>query len=65
MDGRPIVNVAPETPRAERIAIRMASGDAMASCVKSGYVIGRDDATRAKAESRIDAFLQRAFFGRS
>ena len=59
--GTPIVAVAPETSRAERIAIRMQSGGAMADCVESGYVIGRDDETRAKSDALLLDFLERAF----
>jgi dienelactone hydrolase len=57
--GTPIVNVPPETSRAERIAIRMESGGSMADCVKSGYVIGRDDETRAKTDAVLLDFLAR------
>ena len=61
VNGTPIVDVPPETSRAERIAIRMASGDAMTDCVKSGYIIGRDDETRAKANDLMIQFLARSF----
>jgi hypothetical protein len=63
--GEPIVNVEPGTPRAERIAIRMKSGAAMRDCVKSGYVIGRDDVTRKKAEAHLLSFLERSLFASS
>ena len=39
----------PRRSRAERVVMRLSSGGPMASCVHSGYVIGRDDETRAKA----------------
>ena len=29
----------------------------MADCVKNGYVIGRDDATRARSDAALLAFL--------
>jgi len=59
VDGKPVVDAPPGTLRPERIAMRLASGTAMSACVKSGYLIGRDDETRAKAEARIDDFLRR------
>jgi dienelactone hydrolase len=59
VDGHPIVNVPPETPREERIALRISSGDSMQGCVKSGYVIGRDDATRTRSDADLLAFLGR------
>ena len=61
VDGTPIVNVPVETSREERIAIRMQSGSGMADCVESGYVIGRDDSTRAKANDILIQFLARTF----
>ena len=61
VDGKPIVHVPPETSRAQRIAIRMQSGSAMTECVKSGYVIGRDDETRAKSDAALLDFLTRTF----
>ncbi|MDJ0851184.1 MAG: dienelactone hydrolase family protein [Myxococcota bacterium] len=58
---RALVDVTVETPRAERVVMRLASGDVMLDCVKRGYLIGRDDATRARAEARILAFLERVW----
>lgn len=55
-----IVNVPIETPRKDRIAIRLASGGVMRDCVKYGYIIGLDDATKRKGKARLLAFLQRA-----
>ena len=55
----PIVDGAPDDTRPERVVMRLSSGGPMASCVGSGYVIGRDDETRAKA---TQAFLE--FFDR-
>ncbi|MEM9177296.1 MAG: dienelactone hydrolase family protein [Myxococcota bacterium] len=59
LEGVPIVDGDPDDSRAQRVVLRLASGRPMAACVHSGYVIGRDDATRAKA---TEAFL--GFFGR-
>ena len=54
----PIVDGDADDARAERLVMRLASGGPMAACVGSGYVIGRDDETRAEATA---AFL--GFFG--
>ena len=60
VDGQPVIDPAPGATRAERIALRVGSGTVMGACVKSGYIIGRDDETRARAEAAIEAFLTRA-----
>jgi dienelactone hydrolase len=57
--GQYIVNVPVETSREERIALRMASGDLLADCVKSGYIIGRDDAAKARSDAHMLEFLGR------
>ena len=57
VDGRPIVNLPLETGRAERIVARMESGEPLRDCVKSGYIIGKDDETRAKSDAVLLAFL--------
>ena len=59
VDGVPIVDVPPETPRNERIALRVASAGPMRDCVGSGYIVGRDDEAAAKSSAAIDAFLAR------
>ena len=64
VNGNPIVDVPVETPRVERVALRMASGGAMASCVKSGYVIGGDPKTHASANAHLLSFLAAAFASR-
>lgn len=58
MGETPIVDGDADDSRAERVVMRLASGGPMAACVGSGYVIGRDDETRAEATA---AFL--GFFG--
>jgi dienelactone hydrolase len=45
----PIVSGEPDDTRAERVLQRIASGRPMTECVHEGYVIGRDDETRARA----------------
>ncbi len=61
VDGRPIVDVPLQTSRAERILVRMRSGEPLRDCVKNGYLIGRDEATHAKSNAALLAFLGRAF----
>jgi len=61
VDGEPIVDAPPGTSREDRIAARMASGGAMGDCVRSGYIIGRDDATLARSNEALLAFLRRTF----
>jgi dienelactone hydrolase len=61
VNDRAVADMPVETPRAERVLMRLASGDVMLECVKSGYVIGRDDATRARAEAHILGFLGRVW----
>jgi hypothetical protein len=61
VDGRPIVDVPLETGRAERIVVRIQSSEPLRDCVKSGYVIGRDDETRAKSDAALLAFMKRVF----
>ncbi len=61
IDGRPIVSVPVETPRPERVVLRMKSGEPMRACVKSGYVIGSDPDTAARADEHTLAFLTQIF----
>jgi dienelactone hydrolase len=61
LNGVPIVDSPPGASREDRIAARMASGGGMGDCVKSGYVIGRDDATLARSNAALLAFLERTF----
>jgi len=57
--GRPVANAPRGTSRAERIALRVGSGAILKDCVHSGYVIGRDDTTRAKTDHLLLDFLSR------
>ena len=52
---------APGTSRMERIKTRAKSGEPMQACVKSGYIIGRDDPTKAKSDAHFLGFLRREF----
>ncbi len=55
----PIVTGDPGDSRAARVVMRLSSGGPMASCVGSGYVIGRDDETREKATLAFLQFFER------
>ena len=57
--GRILVDVTPGTSRAERIAARMSTGGILGECVRSGYIVGRDDATKALSDDALLAFLAR------
>ena len=41
--------------------LRMRSSAPLQDCVKNGYVIGRDDETKARANIQILGFLSRVF----
>jgi len=61
LDGEtPILDVALETSREDRIAVRTASGTAMSKCVEyDGYIVGRDDETQARSEADLLSFVRR------
>jgi len=61
VDGHPIVDLRAGASRAQRVVVRMRSGRVMQDCVKHGYVIGRDDATRERASAALLDFLRRSF----
>ena len=57
----PIVTGPANDSRAVRVVQRLASGGPMADCVGAGYLVGRDDTTRAKAEAAYLEFFRRVF----
>ena len=59
VDGRVILDVPVETSRAQRIAMRGRSGDAMLHCVRAGYVMGNDPVTTGKGYEALLDFLDR------
>lgn len=61
VNGEPVVDVPVETSRMDRIMIRVSSGDQMKGCVRNGYVIGKDDETKAKSDALLLTFLRREF----
>jgi len=61
LNGEYIVNVPAVTSREERIAIRMASGSVMKDCVKYGYIVGRDERTKAQSDKLLLNFLTKNF----
>jgi len=60
VDGTPVVDVPVDTPRSERVALRLGSSAALRDCVKSGYVVGSDPETASRANAHLLGFLARA-----
>jgi dienelactone hydrolase len=56
--GIPVVQVPLETPRTERIALRITSGSVMKDCVKYGYIIGRDEMVKQQTDKLLLKFLK-------
>jgi len=56
--GVPIADLPADASRADRIAARMQSGRTLLDCVKTGYIVGRDDTTHEKAQAALLAFLR-------
>jgi dienelactone hydrolase len=59
VNGEDIVKTAIDTSRHERIATRLLSSGPLGDCVGYGYVIGRDDKTRAEADAAVVGFLNK------
>ena len=57
--GRFLVDLPLDTPREERIAARLSTGGALGDCVRSGYIVGRDEETQAQSDAALLAFLER------
>lgn len=57
VDGRPLPRAADGASRAARYRVRATSGAHFGDCVKQGYLIGRDDATRARSDRALLAWL--------
>jgi dienelactone hydrolase len=49
------------TPRAERFRVRAGTIGPLHDCTRSGYLVGRDDETRALSDADLLAFLYREF----
>lgn len=61
VDGNYIIDTPVETPRAERIAMRMTSGTPLQACVRYGYIVGRDDKTKGLSDEIMLRFLNKHF----
>lgn len=57
IDGEAIVDLALVTPREERVAHRVLGSGPSYACLEHGYIVGRDDATRDKADKAMLSFL--------
>jgi dienelactone hydrolase len=63
VNGRPYSVLPLAATRNERIANRARGHAALQACVHyDGYIVGRDDATKARSDAALDAFLDRIFF---
>lgn len=59
IDGQAVIELPLDSRREVRIANRVASSGPASDCLDYGYVIGRDDKTRARADELMLDFLQR------
>ena len=59
VDGRPLAQLEPTSSRPERVTARLIQGRPLGACVKSGYVIGSDPATKQRANALLLGFLGR------
>lgn len=58
VDGQRLVDYGREASREERIASRLTSGLRVSHCVKTGYLIGRDEVVRERAYAEALTFLE-------
>jgi dienelactone hydrolase len=57
--GRPLIPADAPPDRTRRFLLRMGSGDIIGpACVKLGYIVGRDDATRVQSDLQVLRFLR-------
>lgn len=57
--GRRVIPADAPPDRARRALLRMTSGDVIGTaCVKRGYIVGRDDATKAQSDLQMLRFLR-------
>ncbi|HQR03365.1 MAG: dienelactone hydrolase family protein [Proteobacteria bacterium] len=57
--GKAVIPVGADPSREQRFHLRMNMGDVMGACVKIGYIVGRDDATRVQSDYQMLQFLRR------
>jgi len=65
VNGKDVMNVAVETPRLERIAIRLAGGHVLTDCVRKGYIGGRHEITKQKSDRQLFDFLSRTLLAQN
>ena len=59
VDGRALLPASADPRRERRAQFRAESAAALRSCVRTGYVVGRDDAVKAQSDLQMLAFLRR------
>jgi dienelactone hydrolase len=59
VDGTALLPASADLRRERRAQFRAESGAAMRSCVHAGYIVGRDDAVKARSDQQMLAFLHR------
>ncbi len=62
LNGEPLNSYAAGATLATRVAARFSSGLKFQDCVGYGYIVGRDETTRAQAFADVEAFLARNGF---
>lgn len=58
VNGTPLIPPGTAPDRKQRFQLRMASSTPMGTCVKTGYIVGRDDATRVQSDYQLLRFLR-------
>lgn len=58
VNGTPLIPPGAAPERKQRFQLRTASGGSMGACVKTGYIVGRDDATRVQSDYLLLRFLR-------
>lgn len=58
VDGKPLIPAQAGTGRKQRYQLRLTLEGALGSCVKVGYIVGRDDETRVQADYQFLQFLR-------
>jgi dienelactone hydrolase len=61
IDGHRINDVAPDTPRTQRIAARFFGSKRLMDCAKYGYIVGRNEAAREQGYAALLGFLRKNF----
>lgn len=58
VNGTTLIPPGTAPDRQRRFQLRMVSGGTMGACVKTGYIVGRDDATRVQSDYQLLRFLR-------